>query len=67
MAEEQGTVPKEGVPDDDSSGKLSYPTPPDDPIDAAGPEGTREAGKLPSKRGKPREDERAREREPGGG
>ena len=49
MGEEHGTVPKKGVPDDDSSGKLSYPTPPDDPIDTAGPEGTREAGKLPPK------------------
>jgi hypothetical protein len=46
MGEEQGTVPKRGVPDDDSSGKLSYPTPPNDPIDRAGPEGTREAGKV---------------------
>ncbi len=46
MGEEHGTVPKRGVPDDDSSGKLSYPTPPDDTIDRAGPEGTREAGKV---------------------
>ncbi len=48
MGEEQGTVPKRGVPDDDSSGKLSYPTPPNDPIDRAGPEETREAGKAES-------------------
>jgi hypothetical protein len=67
MGEEQGTVPKEGVPDDDSSGKLSYPTPPDDPIDTAGPEGTREAGKLPPKPGKTREGQGTEEREPGRG
>jgi hypothetical protein len=67
MAEEQGTVPKEGVPDDDSSGKLSYPTPPDDPIDTAGPEGTREAGKLPPKQGKSREGESSGGRESGRG
>lgn len=46
MGEKQGTVPKHGVPDEDNSGKLSYPTPPNDPIDDAGPEGTREAGKV---------------------
>jgi hypothetical protein len=57
MGEEHGTVPKRGVPDDDSSGKLSYPTPPDDPIDTAGPEGTREAGKEPPREGKAEEGE----------
>jgi hypothetical protein len=50
MGENEGTVPKHGVPDEDNSGMLSYPTPPDDPIDTAGPEGTREAGKLPPER-----------------
>jgi hypothetical protein len=66
MGEEQGTVPKRGVPDDDSSGKLSYPTPPNDPIDTAGPEGTREAGKLPPDAGKTEEGERC-ERQQGRG
>lgn len=47
MGEEQGTFPKHGVPDEDNSGKLSYPTNPHDSIDEAGQEGTREVGKLP--------------------
>ena len=57
MGEEQGTVPRKGVPDDDSSGKLSYPTPTNDPIDTAGPEGTRAAGRPKPERRPAREGE----------
>jgi hypothetical protein len=50
MAEEPGTFPKDGVPDEDDSGMLSHPTDPHAPIDEAGPEGTREAGKVQPER-----------------
>ena len=50
MAEEPGTFPKDGVPDEGASGMLSHPTDPNATINEAGQEGTREAGKVQPER-----------------